>query len=169
MSENPAEWDVGSKREGGAIEVLSLGHEDMRRLNWNILEEKLILGNEETDTGVCGTSRTSRQQYSPHANGHLVPQRKQGTYVDAVSGWGSTSGKGQWDTPGRSGLPNKAPSASEAELMADVPVESLRESTLATFPDLGAAILYGNMSNFYFFLTFLCLFSPKMLTFTFII
>ena len=35
--------------------------------------------------------------------------------------------------------------------MADSHLEILRESTLVRFPNLGAAILYGNMSNFFFF------------------
>ena len=53
--------------------------------------------------------------------------------------------------------------------MADTRPEILRESTLAGFPGLGAAILYGNMSNIYIFLPFFGSFSPEILTFIFII
>lgn len=65
------------------------------------------------------------------------------------------------ERPGQSGLRNKARSASEAAFMADTRPEILRESTLAGFPGLGAAILYGNMSNFFFFYLFLVHFPQK--------
>lgn len=44
-------WGTSEKEVATMIlDVLSLGSRDMKRLNWNVLEEEVILGGGETST-----------------------------------------------------------------------------------------------------------------------
>lgn len=56
-------WGTSEKEVATMIlDVLSLGSRDMKRLNWNVLEEEVILGGGETSTWVVINGRTSGQK-----------------------------------------------------------------------------------------------------------
>lgn len=137
------------------LKVLSLDSRDMKRLNWNILEEEVIFGSGETLTWFVINGRTSRQKCLTDANGHLFPQRKWGICTCVVGGWGSTPGKGQWDTLDRLGLTAEASSVSEAPFMSDSPQEALRMSMLAGFPNVWGLLYLMAMGPIFYLSLFI--------------
>lgn len=102
-----------------------------------------------SDIGVGGNGRMSRQKCLADAKVHLFPQSWWGTYTDVIGRRGPAPGKGHWDTLGRSELTNKA---SEGVFMSDIHPQIPKEHTGQSPKCLGAATLYGIASDIFTFL-----------------